>query len=519
MSGTRRDFLQQAGSIGGYRATYLTMQAMGLLSTAATAEPLTLQRGGAHGTKVVILGAGVAGLSAAYELGKAGYDCVILEARDRVGGRNWTIRRGTRLDMNDGTRQLCEFDPEMYWNAGPARIPSAHQAVLGYCREFGVALEVEINTSRGARLYNPAANGGKPIEMRQAHNDVRGEISELLGKALNRGALDEELTAQDKERMIAFLQTYGDLTPDLKFKGSTRSGYDRLPDAGDQAGQRRDPVDLRTLLDVGLWSAVLFEEGFDFQATMFQPVGGMDRITAAFAKKLGAVIRLTSEVTAIKRRDNGVTIAYTDKRSGNRKSLEAAYCIVTIPLKVLEGIDNDFSPAHRAAMHEIEYSDAVKIAWQSRRFWEIDDQIYGGISWVTGPTALVWYPSDRLLSQKGVLLGGYATRADADALAPKPLKEQLELSRAAIEGLHPGRSHELEKPMAITWSKVPYSLGIAPRYKTGHDPHYAVLSAPDGPFFFAGEHLSHVGAWQEGAMLSARRAINMMDTLRRAQHA
>src|SRR6516165_2105670 len=235
MSGTRREFLQQVGSIGGYRATYLTMQAMGLLSTAALAEPLALQKGEAHGTKVVILGAGVAGLSAAYELGKAGYDCTVLEARDRVGGRNWSIRRGTRIEMTDGTRQLCEFDPEMYWNSGPARIPSAHQAVLGYCRELGVALEVEINTSRGTRLYNPAANGGKPIEMRQAHNDVRGEISELLGKAISRGALDEELTARDKERMLAFLKTYGDLSPDLVFRGSTRSGYRNLPGAGGEA--------------------------------------------------------------------------------------------------------------------------------------------------------------------------------------------------------------------------------------------------------------------------------------------
>jgi monoamine oxidase len=104
----------------------------------------------------------------------------------------------------------------------------------------------------------------------------------LIGrcKALNRGALDEELTARDKERVAAFLQTYGDLTPDLVFKGSTRSGYDSLPDAGDRAGERRDPVALRTLLDLDLWSAVLFEEVFDFQATMFQPVGRLAAWTA-----------------------------------------------------------------------------------------------------------------------------------------------------------------------------------------------------------------------------------------------
>jgi monoamine oxidase len=515
MSGTRRDFLRQVGSVGGYRATYLTMQAMGLLSTAALAEPLTLQRSASHGTKVVILGGGVAGLSAAWELGKAGYECLVLEVRDRVGGRNWSIRRGAKLEMNDGTRQVCEFDSDMYWNAGPARIPSAHQAVLGYCQELGVPLEVEINTSRGARLWNPDANGGKPLEMRQAHNDTRGAISELLGKAINRGALDEELTARDKERMIAFLQAYGDLSPDLVFKGSARSGYKSLPDAGDEAGLHRDLVPLSTFLDIDLWNGVLFEEGFDFQATMFQPVGGMDRIPVAFADKLGPVVRLNSEVTAIRRRNNGVTIAYTEKPSGKAATVDADYCIVTIPLKVLEKIDNDFAATQRAAMKSVEYGNAIKIAWQSRRFWEIDDNVYGGISWVKAPTAMVWYPSDRLFSQKGILLGGYVTRGDVDALAALPLQQQFDLSRAAIEGLHPGHGHELEKPMAIAWSKVPYSLGIAARYTTDHDPNYAVLSAPDGPFYFAGEHLSHVGAWQEGAILSARRAINMLDKHRR----
>jgi monoamine oxidase len=148
MGGTRREFLQQVAGAGGHRATYLTMQAMGLIGTAAVAEPLALEKGAAHRTKVAILGAGVAGLSAAYELGKAGYDVVVLEARDRVGGRNWTIRRGARLDMTDGSRQVCDFDQNLYFNAGPARIPSAHQAVLGYCRELGVALEVLVNTRR-----------------------------------------------------------------------------------------------------------------------------------------------------------------------------------------------------------------------------------------------------------------------------------------------------------------------------------------------------------------------------------
>src|SRR5437764_15071378 len=98
-------------------------------------------------------------------------------------------------------------------------------------------------------------------------------------------------------------------------------------------------------------------------------------------------------------------------------------------------------------MNNVVYGNAIKIAWQSRRFWEIDQQIYGGISWVKGPTTLVWYPSAGLFSQKGILLGAYANREEADELATKPLREQIEMSRAAIEGLHPGRGKELQKPL------------------------------------------------------------------------
>ena len=516
MSGTRRDFLRQVAQAGGYRATYLTMQAMGLLGTAgAIAEPVTLEKGTVHGTKVIVLGAGVAGLSAAYELGKAGYDCTVLEARDRVGGRNWTVRRGTTIEMADGSRQLCEFDQGLYWNAGPARLPSHHQAVLGYCRELGVALEVEINTNRGALLHNPAANEGRPIELRQAINDMRGEISELLGKAISRGALDQELSADDKQRMLAFLQHYGDLSPDLLYKGSTRAGYKTLPGPAAQSGVKRDPLPLGVLLDADMWTAMLFEESFTQQATMFQPVDGMDRIATAFAKKLGNVVRLGSEVTAIRRRDSGVSVSFNDKRTGKSGVLDGAYCIVTIPLPVLQSIDSDFSSGCRAAIRNVAYGNAVKIAWQSRRFWEADQPIYGGISWVKGPTTLVWYPSAGLFSQSGILLGAYANRADADELTAMPLGAQIELSRAAVEGLHPGHGKELEKPLVVAWSKIPYSLGIAARYRTGQEGEYTLLNEPDGPFYFAGEHLSQIGAWQEGAILSARRAINMIDRRRR----
>ena len=519
MTGTRRDFLRRVGAIGGFRATYLTMQAMGLMSVAAEAAPAKLEAHPGHGTKIAILGAGVAGLAAAYELRKAGYDCTVLEARDRVGGRNWTIRRGTTIAMTDGTVQHCRFDAGQYWNAGPARIPSHHQAVLGYCRELGVALEVEVNTSRGALLLNPDANNGKPVEMRRAINDGRGEVSELLAKAINRGALDQELTRQDKDRMLAFLIQYGDLKTDFTYKGSARAGYTTLPGAADQDGAIREPLQLDLLLDENMWSGMLFEEAFDFQATMFQPVGGMDSIPKAFAHKLDDIVKLQCEVTAIRRTNGGVRIAYWDAQAHRHATLDAAYCVVTIPLKVLKAVDADFSAPYAAAIGSVDYGNAVKIAWETPRFWEIENHIYGGISWVKGPTGLVWYPSDRFFTPKGILLGAYTARDDADDLANRPLAQQFELSRATVEALHPGHGKDLTKPMAIAWSKIPWTYGIAARWPNDNDPRYALLNTPDGPFYFAGEHLSHVGAWQEGAILSSRRAIGMIDQHRRATRA
>ncbi len=512
---TRRSFLRAVAAAGGYPAARLTMQALGLMPTAC-AEPLRLQRGVRHATRVVVLGAGMAGLSAAYELSRAGYDCTVLEARSRCGGRNWTIRRGDELKMIDGTTQRCDFDLGLYFNAGPARIPSQHEGILGYCREFGVRLEVEVNASRSAELVNAAANGGRPIRLRQAVNDTRGAVSELLAKAIGRGALDEELTPHDKERVLAFLRQYGDLSPDLLYRGSSRSGYRVAPGAASHAGVREDPISLDVLLDEDLWNGVLFEDLIEQQATMFQPVGGMDRIPAAFAARLAGMIRYDCEVTAIRRRNRGVTVEYRDTRRRERSAVDAEYCIATIPPVVLAKIPSDFSPAYGEALATIEYEASVKIAWQSRRFWEQDFGIYGGISWIHGLTSMVWYPSADLFADQGVLIAAY-TNGDLGALlSAKPLREQLALSRRAVERLHPGHGHELRRPLAISWSKIPYSLGEGARRSDGYTAELDLLNRPDGPFYFAGDYLGPLGTWQESAISSARHAINTLDAHRRA---
>jgi len=130
---TRRELIWHAARTGGYGAAFLAMRSMDLMAAPlAVTTPFEIPPNAGRGTKVAILGAGIAGLVAAYEMRKAGFDCTLLEARQRPGGRTWTIRRGAKVEFTDGAVQQCAFDDGQYLNAGPARIPSLHQTMLGY---------------------------------------------------------------------------------------------------------------------------------------------------------------------------------------------------------------------------------------------------------------------------------------------------------------------------------------------------------------------------------------------------
>ena len=108
----------------------------------------------------LILGAGIAGMVAALELGKAGYRCIVLEARARPGGRNWTLRGGDTIAESDSTQAVgWDGGEHLYFNPGPGRIPHHHQGILGYCRALGVPLEVMCNDNRAAWLHDRLKTG------------------------------------------------------------------------------------------------------------------------------------------------------------------------------------------------------------------------------------------------------------------------------------------------------------------------------------------------------------------------
>jgi monoamine oxidase len=518
LSLSRRGFLERLGAVGGYSAVFLGMEAMGLLNIPpASAEPFELPRGAGRGRKVVILGAGISGLVSAYELGRAGWDVTVLEARDRIGGRVWTVRGGDRVVQTGRPDQLCQFSQGLYLNAGPARIPHHHHAILGYAKRFGVAMEVMVNSNRAAR----SEFGGRIFTNRQLTYDTRGRFSELLAKAIDGGALDAELRGGEKEAMRQFLAFYGSLGEGGVYRPDGRSGYAPLPGGYRETGQpvprALSAADLLALGPVAGFP-IVFEDIFDMQAPMFQPVGGMDRIAHALYEQVRSRVRLRSPITAIRRRGAGVRIHY----GPGDLALDADYCICTLPLNLLGRLPADFSPAKQAAIRENSaYLPSTKVGFEAPRFWE-EEGIFGGLAWTDRPNENLFYPSSGWLSDKGVLVTAYSSGWTGPnhptEFAAMSHEDRFRVCRESVEALHPGKARLLGRPVTVSWPLTSWSEGVGPVGPAfGAGPQggartaaYEELLRPEGPIIFAGEHLSYVPFWQEGAALSAHAAMRVL---------
>ncbi|WP_181438756.1 flavin monoamine oxidase family protein [Paenibacillus sambharensis] len=512
---SRRQFLIQVAKAGGAVAMYSAMGSLGLLGSPAGAAavlppPAELEMTKRGGRKIVILGAGIAGMTAAYEMAKIGYDCVILEARSRPGGRNWTIRRGDTVTEVGGAKQTARFDEGEYFNPGPARIPQ-HHITMDYCKELGVALEVFGNVNEAAYYYSENAGplSGRKIPKRAAKADMRGFTSELLAKAINKNALDLPLSQNDKEKLLIYLQREGDLNADLFYKGSGRRGYKVLPGGGETPGEQEDPYNISAIIQSGFGNSFSSEYSLDQQMMMFQPVGGMDQIGRALAKKVGSVIRYQAVVQQIKQNGSGVTVSYKDA-AGAVQEVEGEYCICTIPLSVLKDIPADFSKEMAAAIAKVHYAETGKIGFQfRRRFWEEDENIFSGMTTTNMDINQIWYPSSGYLGRKGIVVGYYNFGEQAVKLGDMTLAGREEYALKQGAKIHHQFYKEFETSFSIAWHKTPYNLGGWASYSSeDRKTIYPTLNKPDGRIYLAGEHMSYLTGWMAGAFESARLVVN-----------
>ena len=497
---TRRHVLGAFGVLGGSSLVMGAMNAWGLMGAAAGTRPVL--QGRPTDTRVIVLGAGLSGLTVGYELGKLGYDYRILEARDWVGGLCWTVRRGASHTEIGGERQVCQFDEGQYLNGGAWRIPNADQGVLGYCKELGVPLEIFINTSDANYFYDERDTLGplasRKVRLREVRADLWGSTAELLAKAMDQGQIDAPLTAEDKERLVEFLVGAGYLdSEDHVYRPPTSRGS-------------QDHLDLSALLESGFGNrAGTLYAGTGGPDPVFQPIGGMMQIPLAFQRAIGERITLEAEVQTVRQTADGVRVAYTETRTAQEREETADYCVCCLPMSVLQRIDVDFSPEMAVAVNDSGHSGAAKMGLQmKRRFWEEDEGIFGGHLWARDlQLGEFSYPCNDYFSQKGVLLGFYGGGQTA-GLAEMPVRRRVEHVLTQASKVHPQMRQEFETAYSVWWEKIPYSLGAYAR--TPEAAVLAQLSKTDGRTYIGSAGASSRPAWIEGAIRSAWRTVEAL---------
>jgi monoamine oxidase len=202
----RRRLFSMIGAAAGATVMYNAMATLGFAAQSKYAGPIKLQ-GDPKGASVLILGAGVAGMTAALELRDAGYRVQILEYGERAGGRNWSIYGGDRL-----------AEPGLYLNPGPWRIPHHHRALLDYCRRLGVALEPFTQVNYSAYIHSSQHFGGKPQRFREVQADFHGHVAELLAKNTQQGKLDQSVSREDAEMLLEALKQWGALDESYRYR-------------------------------------------------------------------------------------------------------------------------------------------------------------------------------------------------------------------------------------------------------------------------------------------------------------
>ena len=259
------------------------------------AAGLELPSDAGKGRTVAILGAGVAGLCAAYELDRAGYDVVILEASRRIGGRNLTLRRGDVLKEMHTPAQVCQFDEGLWLNVGPGRIAHHHVHVIDYCRQFGVALQPYIFTSRANRVHTGHVGNGRTWQMRQAVHDLQGHIAEMLSKCVStqghRPAAD-----QDRRREIPGPADEFRRPHQVDAVAAPPAIPTRTSPAAAASSARTASATSRWCRSIrsrstrscarSSWNDFIFRDSeIMWQASLMEPVGGMDHFVKAFVRQ------------------------------------------------------------------------------------------------------------------------------------------------------------------------------------------------------------------------------------------
>jgi monoamine oxidase len=470
----RRDFLQlSALAAAGWFA-------QPLLAWQEKSEPLE-RRGPAK--KVLILGAGLAGLVAGYQLADAGHEVTILEAQTIPGGRVRTLRE--------------PFSDGLYAEAGAGRIPDTHEITLQWVKMFGLQLDAfypttlaDIEYLRGKRIRVPR---GSDIDMAQVPLNLTPEERKLGFQGMK------------EKYYLPLLRKVWSVPPDQWPSAEVlRYGDMRLDEYLRRQGASPDAVryfsfgfEHSSILDF-LRDAASHEVN-----KMFKIRGGNDLLPRAIAAELSENIRYGAAVVRIEYDAQGVRAVF--QQTGANHTAFADVMIITLPFTVLRRVElaPRFSPEKQRAIDELTYFSVSRVYLQTRtRFWEADG--LNGFA-ITDHPMEVWSPAYGDESPRGILVS-YMYEDLARRVAAMGAGERVTFGLEEMGKVFPGLREHCETGTSWCWDEHPWSRGALCLFTPGQFAHFPHIVKPEGRVHFAGEHTSPWPGWMQGAIYSGLRA-------------
>ncbi|MGK7874907.1 MAG: FAD-dependent oxidoreductase [Xenococcaceae cyanobacterium] len=458
--------------------------------------------------KFVILGAGMAGLCAAYELEKRGHTCVILEAeRSHIGGRIRTMRFGEGL----------------YGEAGAMRIPEGHNLTRHYIKELGLDLRPFVMGNPEAYYYMRGEHvRAKNLKNLGTNYTLIGDESQLTPEDIWTKAAISRINALTKEE-IADLRSDSPKTETLRTLDREPLGqlfYD--------AGFSEEAIEWFGVtygLEAFMSTSALehIREQYDrvWIDSFDEIVGGTERLPLTMVDKLKSKPRMGCKVSRLERDDQSQKAAAVYLENGKTFREEGDFVLCTIPFPVLARLDTPFSATKHRAIRNLHYNPSVKVfAITKGRFWEADDGIFGGGTFSDLPIASTYYPSDnaeakdpKVSANPGVMLASYTWGDFARRLGNLPPQERHGVVQKALGELHPQINEDemLQRMVSWNWDNYIWSGGAYAFFMPGqYSALYQHIVAPEGRIFFAGEHASLDHSWIQGALKSSLRAVKEM---------
>ena len=436
--------------------------------------------------RVVVVGAGLAGLTAAFELDRKGWDVTVIEARDRVGGRCRTFRRELRFG------QVAE--------AGGEFIDTAHEAVRGYASSFGLDLDdLRSSPAEDDDLSDGLYYEGKLRDRESVvDEDIQAEL-DRLDEQIDRYAA--AIDVDDPARTGAGLDTrsVGDLLDELQLDPDARL----LAEADLRGEYAVEPDELSLLFHVVLTAVTADESADDIERYRIR--GGNDRLPNAFADRLRDSLVLEAPVESIQARQSRVRVV------ADGEEVDADYCVIAVPLPALRQVrlDAELPRAVPDAIGGLQYGNITKTALQYKsRFWA--DEGYTGLVLTDLPIQATWDATPVDATSGGVLMS-YAPAGAAGKLGALAPDDRIATVGDQVAEVFEDSDAEDEfvTGATIAWGRERYTGGSYSAWAPGqYTRWWPALRRPHGRIYFAGEHTDLWASYMEGAVRSGRRVAS-----------